>query len=107
MNATEKLVTIFTPDFIRENSELSDMDSIYAKVIEVAPEITKEELTEFLTSVSEVVKQQELSENDLDAVAGGIGLLAVAAGIGTVAGVFTAGYVVGTAIGKFIRNLRG
>lgn len=107
MTTTEKLANIFTHDFVKENSDLADMDAIYGKVAEIAPEITKEELEEFLISVSKVMGENELSEKDLDAVAGGIGLLAIAGGIATVAGVFTATYVVGTAIGKFIRNLRG
>lgn len=107
MNTAEKLANIFTPEFVKENSDLADMDAIYEKVAEIAPEVTKDELSEFLTFVSQAMGEAELSENDLDAVAGGIGLLAIAGGIAAVAGVFTATYVVGTAIGKFVRNLRG
>lgn len=107
MTTTEKLANIFTLEFVTKNSDLADLDAIYQKVAELAPEITKDELKEFLTAVSETMCENELSESDLDNVAGGIGLLAVAGGIAAVAGVFTATYVVGTAIGKFIRNLRG
>lgn len=107
MTATEKLANIFTPAFVQENSELSTMDAIYAKVSQIDPEITREELEEFLTSVSKAMNESELSAEDLDSVAGGIGLLAVAGGIAAVAGVFTATYLVGTAIGKFVRNVWG
>ena len=47
MTVTEKLANIFTTEFVNENSHLGDMDSIYEKVAERAPEITKEELAEF------------------------------------------------------------
>lgn len=107
MNNTEKLAAIFTAEFVKENAELDNIDAIYAKVAEIDAEIPKQEVVEFLTAVSEQLSKNELSEDDLDAVAGGLGLLAIAGGIVTVCGVFGATYAVGTAIGKCIRNLRG
>lgn len=107
MNNAEKLVTIFTPEFVQANADLDSVDAIYEKVAQIAPEIGKDEVVEFLTNVSALMNQDEISENDLDNVSGGIGLLAIAGGIVTVCGVFGATYAVGTAIGKTIKNLKG
>lgn len=107
MNNAEKLVAIFTPEFVQANADLDSVDAIYEKVAEIEPEISKDEVVDFLTNVSVMMNQDEISENELDNVAGGIGLLAIAAGIGTVCGVFIGTYTVGTAIGKTIKNLKG
>ncbi len=106
MNNTEKLVAIFTPEFVNENANLSSIDAIYEKVVLIEPAISKREVEEFLIAVSELMHRNELSENDLDEVSGGIGLLAIAAGIVGVCAVFGATYAIGTAIGKTIYNLR-
>ena len=106
MTTTEKLEKIFTADFLKENASVDSLDALYAKVCEVDASVTKAELEEFLCAVSDEMHKQELTTEDLDNVAGGIGLLAIAGGIATVAGVFTATYAVGTAIGKFAYNLR-
>lgn len=107
MTTAEKLANIFTPEFVQENADLDNMAAIYEKVATIAPEITREELEEFLGSVSDAMRKSELSDDELDTVVGGIGLLAVAAGITAVCGVFGAAYAVGTAIGRFVRNIRG
>ena len=61
--------------------------------------MTKADFETFLASASNEMHKEELSSEELDSVAGGIGLLAVA-------GVFTATYKAGTAIGKFAYNIR-
>lgn len=106
MTVEEKLTNIFTAEFVQANADLDSIDAIYAKVAETNPEITKAELEAFLTTVSDAMHQSELSENDLDSVAGGIGLLAVAGGIVAVCGVFGATYAIGTAIGRCVYNIR-
>ena len=105
MNA-EKYEKIFTEEFVEANANIDNIDAIYEKAHEIDSTVTKDELVEYLSAVSDVMHQDELSDSDLDNVAGGIGLLAIGAAITAVAGVFGATYAAGTAIGRTIYNIR-
>lgn len=89
---------------------ISDFEELHSLISNNGVDISREELTDFLLEVgqcvSEVMPEDELSEDDLDDVAGGIagtiiigksaslvaGLLGGAAGVLLVAGVAYCGY---------------
>lgn len=101
MNSTiaEKLnVVLSDRSFYEENKNLQSHDEIIQAIQCKVPDATAEEIDQYLTLVSEQLQQDnaELSETELDAVAGGFGVTI------TVATVITAvkyGAAAGTVIG--------
>lgn len=102
---TERLNEIFgNPEFLEAHKDLDNFDAIYKAVLECDSDISREELTEYLELISKNMDNGEISEADLEDVAGG-GILAVAAGIAGVCAAISGCYKVGTGIGKFIYNV--
>ena len=92
-------------DFVEAHKDLTTLDEIYAVVVKEVPEVTKEELDEYLCKVSqqmENLENGELDESALEDVAGGAILETLAAA----AGIITFCYGAGCAIGKAIKKWR-
>lgn len=108
--AYEKINAVLSaPDFFEKNKDLASVEEILEKVNETYPDVTKEELVSFLTEVSEVMHTQgELSEGDLDNVAGGsITFLTCCVAACVIGGTAYGCYKAGKAIGQAIYNLWG
>ena len=88
--------------FYEENKDLQNHDDIIAAIQAKVPEATAEEIDAYLTTVSSVLmkENEELSENDLDGVAGGI--VITTAVIGTVCTCIGTSITVGGLIGGAI-----
>lgn len=96
----EKILGILSDEnFYKANQNLSDPDDIIKAIIAAVPEATEEEIDAILSKVSEVLQKDnnELSEEDLDFVAGGIVLT-----VSTVLAVLGAAGAAGGAIGGAI-----
>ena len=109
--AYERLGEIFSDQaFLDANQDLDNFDSVYNAVVIRDASITKAECQEFITLLSERMHADELSEDDLEDVAGGvivtITALGVAKAVALAAGACGACYVGGTAFGKFLYNCR-
>lgn len=106
MNTIDCLNKLFSDKaFLEANKDRVTLDEIYEAVVAVEPNVTKEELDQYLLQVSEAVavqNQSELSENDLDGVAGG----AVALTFTLVAGIIGGAYAAGLAIGEGIAHYK-
>ena len=95
----ERLNKLFgDSEFLKKNTDKETLDEIFTAVSAEIPEITKEELEIYLTAVSKSMSTGEVSEEDLDHVAGGMSWAAAAAMLGLF-------YKGGYAIGKTIYNL--
>ena len=110
MTTIEKLNALFADaEYIASIKDLDNMPAIYASVSAKIPGVTEEELSEYLRAISAMMATDEISENDLENVAGGFGWAALAGGIATVYGVIklvNGCYTAGENLGKFIGNLR-
>ena len=105
MNKTEKLNELFaSAEFLEANKDLNNLEDVYEATRALIPDLSKEELSAYLENVSMNMQNGEVSEEDLENVAGG-GILAVAGGIAAVCGAIRGCYAVGTGIGKFIYNI--
>lgn len=75
MTAREKLEVLFSEkDFFKVNADKGSFEEILAVVHERYPEITEEELNEFLEALCDVMHNMdhsELTDSDLENVAGG------------------------------------
>lgn len=101
----EKLNAMFAQKAFYENHDFSSLDALYAQVAAEVPDLTKDDLAAYLAAVGQALeknKNGELTEEALDEVAGGVGImtLIVAGGVIYVAG--WAGSKVGPAIGEAI-----
>lgn len=107
--AYEKISSVLgAPDFFEKNKDLASVEEILERVNETYPEITKEELVSFLSEVSQVMHTQcELSEGDLDNVAGGVTFLTCCVAACVIGGAAYGGYKAGEALGQFIYNIWG
>lgn len=102
MNKTEKLNELFgSAEFLEANKDLDNLEAVYEATLAYIPDLSKEELSAYLELISKNMDTGEISEEDLENVAGG-GILAVAAGIAGVCAAISGCYKVGTGIGKFI-----
>ena len=87
------------PSFYEKNKDVDSFEGIYEAVTEIDPEIEKEELDMYLKQLSKELQNSddEMSEDDLDNVSGGIaltvGTVFVAAKIGWKIGVYLRRYV--------------
>lgn len=103
----DKLNALFSEKEFLEASGAS-FDALYADVVSRIPEVTKEDLAEYVIAVGKAIDKNngELSEDALDDVAGGITLLAIVVG-GVIIGVSAyAGAKVGPWIGEAIYYAR-
>ena len=106
MTNIEKLNELFADAaFVESINNLDNLDAIYEAVNAKAPEVTKEELGEYLTAVSGMMDKGEITEGDLDNVAGGGLGTFIAAAYGVVK-LVNGCYTAGSNFGKFIGNLR-
>lgn len=109
MTNYEKLNALFANnEYIEKIKGLDNIDGIYEAVVAEIPEVTKEELTAFLTAISERMHTGEISEDELENVSGGFGWAALGAGIvvaGGVVALINGFYDMGEHLGKFIGNL--
>lgn len=107
-NVVEKLNLLFgNQEFLEKNSDLDSIEGIYSAVSAEYPEITIDEMKEYLVLVSKSMHNDEFSEDDLDDVFGGITVLGACAAIAAVGGAVTVCYNGGKAIGKAIYYIWG
>lgn len=102
MNNTEILNSLFSnPEFLSSNKDCEDYESIYTSVVAIAPSVTMDELKAYLETVSKGMSTgDELSDTELDNVAGGGGIT-----IWVVITAVSGCYAIGEGIGKFIYNI--
>ena len=102
MSVEERIAAIVTPDFLEANADLDSIDDIYAAVAAQDETISRTEFEAFIKVASVYADgvSDELSENDLVEVAGGIGILAAAAAVAAVGGALGVCYKGGTKIGQ-------
>lgn len=99
----ERLATLFSnTDFLEKNADKENFDEIYEAVVAEIPEVTREELESCLVKVSKAMDDDEVSEEALDEVAGGIGFLAACAAIAGAGAALSFLYKGGKAIGQAI-----
>ena len=105
MTTIDRLNKLFSDKaFLEANKDKVTLDEIHGAVVAVEPDITKEELDQYLLQVSEAMAgQTELSADELDNVAGGA---VVTLSIGLAAGIIAGAYGVGLAIGEGIAHWR-
>lgn len=102
----ERLNELFVnPEFLEKNADRGTVDEIFEAVSAEIPEITKKELEDYLVAVSKTMSPDEISENDLDSVAGGISFLGACAAIYGVGCALSVCYKGGKAIGQGIYYL--
>lgn len=103
----ERLNELFVnPEFLEKNADRGTVDEIFEAVSAEIPEITKKELEDYLITVSKAMSTGEVSENDLDNVAGGgITFLGACAAIYGVGCALSVCYKGGKAIGQGIYYL--
>lgn len=104
MNNTvmEKLGALLSDKaFYENNKDVATTEDIIAVIQREVPEATAEEIDQFLTMVSEQLLREgnELSEEELDNVAGGFGITLTVAGV---CAFIKGAAVVGTAIGTAV-----
>jgi len=77
-NAVEKIIAVLSEQsFFEENKDLATPEAITAAILEKVPEATAEDVDMVMTHVSNQLQQGELTEDNLDNVAGGaLGALA-------------------------------
>lgn len=106
MNVEMKLNQLFANQgFLKVNKDLTSLDEIFDVVVKEIPEITKVELDNYLTSLSEAMEKNsddELDEAVLENVSGG----AILETLATAAGIITFAYGAGFAIGSAIKKWR-
>lgn len=86
-NVMDKLTEVLSNEaFYMENKDLEKPEEIIAAIQNEVPEATAEEIDELLTRVSEMVNRddEELTMDDLEAVAGGFSITLTMATVGTV-----------------------
>ena len=109
MTTIDKLNNLFAnAEYIQTIKDFDTIESIYAAVVIEIPELTETELITYLNAVSEQMRTGELSAEDLDAVAGGLGWGALGAAIVVAGGVIAlvnGCYDAGKNLGNFIGNL--
>ncbi|MBQ6999502.1 MAG: hypothetical protein IJN67_00475 [Oscillospiraceae bacterium] len=106
MSIEMKLNALFgNREYVEKIRDLTTLDEIYAAVVAEIPELTKEELDDYLGRLSDAMaamESGELNESDLDNVAGGAILETLAA----IAGIITFCYGAGCAVGAAIKKWR-
>lgn len=101
----EKLNTMFAEKAFYENHDFSSLDALYTEVVVEVPDLTKDELAAYLTAIGQALEKNtdgELSVDDLDEVAGGIGIMTLIVAGGVIYAAAWAGSKVGPAIGEAI-----
>lgn len=104
MNNTvmEKLGVLLTDKaFYENNKDVATPEEIIAVIQREVPEATTEEIDQFLTMVSEQLQREgnELSEEELDDVAGGFAVTLTVAGVcAFIKGAAVVGGAIGTAV---------
>ncbi len=101
MTSIEKLNQVFTKDFIQANKDIGNIDDLYDQVVKVDNSISREEYDKYISELSEAMHHDELSESDLENVAGGFAWPVV----GGVCALISLCYKGGEAIGKGIYYL--
>ena len=92
MNTNEKLAEIFENEqFKLEVQNVETPEDFQALLAEYGVEMTLEEVEQFCEQVAVCMQQGELSEEEMEDVAGGVPWVLVAAAVGLCAG-FCAGY---------------
>lgn len=109
MTQYEKLEEVLQDELIRSQvANMHDPDEVYALVTEEGVDIPKEAFLEFLgcmgEAVAEKMEEAELTEDDLDTVAGGTGLFVTIGGLtvkvtGAAAAAFGTGMAIGVGVG--------
>lgn len=98
----EKLGALLSDkEFYEKNKAVATNDELVALIRREVPEATEEEIDRFLTMVSEQLLSEgsELSEEELENVAGGFGITLTVAGVcAFIKGAAVVGTAVGTAI---------
>ena len=78
MKNNEKLNELFSNrTFVESIKDLDNLPAIYDAVKAEAPEVTMDELKEYLETISGLIAQGEISEEALEDVAGGKGVLGI------------------------------
>ena len=102
MTTIEKLTALLSEQsFFEEYKDLGNPDEIIAAIQSKVPEATADEIDQVLTAVSSTLLQEngELSEDDLDDVAGGFAVTITVAGVITAVKIAAAaGTVIGGAV---------
>ena len=103
----DKLSVLFSESaFVESIKDLDNLDAVYAAVASKIPEVTKDEVENFLTAIAANVGTGEITDDELDNVSGGIGFLAVVGGAAAVIGLMNGCYTMGNNLGKLIGNLK-
>lgn len=90
-------------EFLQKNADKETVDEIYEAVVAEMPDVSKEEVENFLINVSKTMDVGEISEEELDNVAGGgLTWLGVCAGIYATGQALSFLYKAGKKIGKAI-----
>jgi hypothetical protein len=95
----EKIGAVMSePGFYEKYKDVATAEELLAAVKQEVPEATVEEIDQFLTKVSEQLQDnaEELSESDLENVAGGLAITFTVAGV---CAVIKGAAVVGGAVG--------
>ena len=103
MTVIEKIGSVLSdPAFYEDHAELQTPEEIIEAVQQKVPEADREAIDAFLTQVSEQLQERncELSEDDLEQVAGGIVITATV--VTTVCGCITISATIGGIIGSAI-----
>lgn len=110
MTTFEKLNELFSDaGYVDSIKDLDNMADIYKAVSSEIPDLTEDDLSQYLHAISKAMSEDELSEDDLDNVAGGFGWAALLGGITATYAVMkliNGCYTAGENLGKFIGNLR-
>lgn len=110
IEVAEKLNNLFTPGFVNQNCNLASIDALYEEVSKVDATISKIDFEEYIEVISKKMHESdEVSEEALDDVAGGLGwttAVAIAAGIKAATDLIGFSYKAGKAFGEAIYNWR-
>lgn len=99
----ERLGDLFSnTEFLEKNANKESFEEIYEAVVTEIPEVTREELESCLVKISKAMDGEEVSEEALDEVTGGVSFLGACAAIAGAGTALSFLYKGGKAIGQGI-----